>query len=70
MLKKVAIYQGWSDFFDRGPNLKIIFHHGPHYIFQISDDKVTRVARLFFQGPNLITFLGLHKGYFRKADII
>jgi len=26
-----AICQGWPDFFDRGPNLKTIFHHGPHY---------------------------------------
>jgi len=23
--------QGWPDFFGRGPNLKTIFHRGPHY---------------------------------------
>jgi hypothetical protein len=27
----IMLDQGWPDFFDRRPNLKIIFHHGPHY---------------------------------------
>ena len=28
----ISLYQGWPDFFDRGPNLKTIFHLGPHYL--------------------------------------
>jgi len=28
-----ALDQGWPDFFDRGPNLKNIFHRGPHNSF-------------------------------------
>jgi hypothetical protein len=30
-LKILKIDQGWPEFFDRGPNLKIIFHLGQHY---------------------------------------
>ena len=36
----MSLYQGWPDFFDRGPNLKIIFHLRAA-LFKVSDDKVT-----------------------------
>ena len=41
----VQLEQWWPDFFDRGPNLEIIFYLGPHALFNVTYLKVIISAK-------------------------
>ena len=53
--------QGWPDFFDRGPNLKNIFHLGPHFSRPHFSKCVTNSAKHekngTFDGKKYVEFL-------------